>query len=103
MVRCRQKPPELEAVQWNKPGDHFLVEPYGFIPSHHNPLCDRCGRNLEKHGKLADYRRIAIIHHRVCPGDWILEDVFTGEVSYCSQLHFEQLFDMIPEAERVEV
>ena len=57
---------EVEAVQWNKHGDHPAVEPF---PKYLNVLrCDTCRHKLSAHGVF----QLGGGHPRVvCPGDFI--------------------------------
>ena len=60
----------VDAVQWNKDGDHEKVEPF---PPHLNVIkCDDCGRRLCDHGMLQHGARD--LPSIVCPGDFIVKD-----------------------------
>lgn len=71
-MKVRKKPVIIEAVQWNKMGDHPAVlevekGPYISIPE----TCSKCGKPMKEHGFIDTLED----GHIVCPTDWIMTGV----------------------------
>ena len=87
-MKFRKKPEGIEAIQWNKHGDHFAVFPAtkeqaaGLVP----------GLLWEHAGWIGSLRWGRIVK----PGTWIFKDE-NGEIALCEQKLFEELYEPIPE------
>ena len=65
-----KKPDTVEAVQWNKDGDHpAVIETPGLKQS--DGMCDRCDKGHALHGTMLVGWGLDKV---VCPGDWIVQD-----------------------------
>lgn len=62
-----KRPETVEAVQWNKEGDHPRVSLL-----RDGPPCPWCNRPAEEHGRLQDGANT--LGHTVCPGDYVVKE-----------------------------
>ena len=61
---------EIEASNWQKPGDHAAVDYFRHPIIHGQSTCERCKRTMHDHGWIDTPEG----GHTVCPGDWIIKD-----------------------------
>lgn len=80
MAKYRRAPPAVDAIRWNRHGDHPLAAAHSQSESLHG-----CGRSYAEHGHLAALDTL------VCPGMWIVND--HGVVSLWSDADFHDAFE----------
>lgn len=91
-MRFVRRPEQVEAVQWFAHGGHEMVESLQNIEwVTTDRLCTACGKKLLEHGWI---KTLAAFNdeHIVCPGDWIVTDVF-GNVFSRKPEAFAQMYD----------
>ena len=86
---------EIEAVQWNKPGDHPAVSALICPLGTGDVECLGCGSTEAKHGWLGDYDQLGT---RVCPGDYIIEYSDPRPFAMVAERDlFEALYKKVPD------
>ena len=118
-MRYQSKIIQIEATQWFKNGDHpkdDVLRPFedtGEIPTEpregavvryfrhplngSGTLCPNCMYLINSHGFI-DTRQGG---HKVCPSDWIITDLQTGETYPCKDDVFQRKYFEIPSAENI--
>ena len=88
-MRYRKIPVEIEAVRWEKMGDHENIVKLsnGDVPWN----CPCCTRALADHGWLDTLEGKEF---RVCPGDYIITGV-KGELYPCKPEIFEMTYEKV--------
>jgi hypothetical protein len=74
----------VDSVQWLLPGDHELVIAFAVPGSHPSDVCPICSLAISGHGLLAGAR--------ICPGDYVVDDV-DGKSKGYSPAEFAALFE----------
>lgn len=87
MPKYRKKPVIIEAVKWEKHGDHPEVE-YLDIDKYHT--CPQCGENMQDHGWIDTLEG----GHRVCPGDFVITGV-QDENYPCKPAIFHETYEKV--------
>ena len=105
MAKYRKKPVVIEAVQWNKNGDHPLdgiaiEKPFSvegeLVRYYRTPKmdgqdeCKYCGQKMHFHGWIDTMEG----GHIVCPGDWIITGV-AGENYPCKNEVFIKTYEAV--------
>jgi hypothetical protein len=80
-MKFRRKAVPIEAaVQWFKLGDHDKVEKYCPLKET-KPTCRYCGMHISEHG-WCDLVKPLEGGHIVCPGDWIITELYGTTKAY---------------------
>lgn len=95
MAKYVKKPIPIEAIQWNKDGDHTNVKRV-YIPQDLDPpACEKCGQPARLHGTIITLEGKGGAQE-VCPGDWIITGV-QGENYPCKPDIFAATYDQVAE------
>lgn len=98
MPKYRKKPVIVDASRWREHGDHPNVTVYNPEGKSGPWPCPECGGIKSDHGWIKTLEG----GHIVCPGDWIITDVWiiTGvrnEQYPCKNDVFEQTYERVEE------
>lgn len=79
----------VQAIQWFKDGDSSMVVPY---KSKFRLVitCDKCDEPMQEHG-VYDKKIVNI----VCPGDFIVDNVKTGQIEYWPKNKFLKHYSLV--------
>jgi hypothetical protein len=65
-----RRPEIVEAVQWNKVGDHDDITAMSLANKEKDAKCDICGLLFQDHGMRT---LNALMQDTICPGMWIVD------------------------------
>lgn len=92
MPRYRKKPVVIDAVRWNRHGDHPAVERYekrSDVDARYDDIrCGSCRCSDQAHGWVPTLEG----GHIVCPGDWVITGV-KGEHYACKPDIFAETYE----------
>ena len=93
----RRRTQALEAIRWNRHGDHLDVMPYTYGDTLSELECPDCGQALKDHGWLPSLRENT--GRRVCPGMWIVQTEYPEVYNCYPDDLFKEFFEPVPDLE----
>lgn len=91
MAQYTKNPEVVEAVRWNKSGDHDDISSLSVSTAKGKELCNSCGKPWSAHGM----RELGHdMHDTVCPGKWVIthED---GRIEYMDDAAFQARYTVV--------
>ena len=83
----KQKLKKIDATEWLVDGDHEGIEMFVDAP---DLPCELCGVALAEHGLIKASHAIGLHGGRVCPGDYVIDELSGTAITVIRQVDFEE-------------